>query len=235
MSAAVAIDYSALQDVREEAGHQHQQVQENMTGLANGSNTVFYVSKLPIVDYGYDDVVGATDIIVYDDGVAVTVNSIDANTGAVTLAAAPANGSVMKCTYRYSTVTDARVTGVRNEAIAYVQRRLNGVIDFSAWQTGEVPADIQTVVRLFAAALIMIRSYGSNTDNELVSKDGYKKLQAAKDLLKEYLTNIADDSGTTSPVSATVVSDGNLFRRNTDLTNNDYETNSTDEFFHGNN
>lgn len=233
--AAVDKDYSTLQDIREEAGHQHTQVQERMTGSANGSNAIFYVAKLPVVDHNYDDAVGVTDAIVYDDGVPVTISAIDADTGAITLESAPANGSVMKASYWYSTVTDTRVIGVRLEAIDWLQKRLNGVIDYTTWEPADVPPSLKTIVRLYAAALIMIRSYGSNTDNELVSKDGYKKLGAAKSLLTEYLESIADDSGTTTPVQATVKTDGNLFRRNTDLGNIDYGTNGTDEFFHKDN
>ena len=117
--AAVEKDYSTLQDIREEAGHQHQKVQESMVGSANGSNAIFYVAKLPLVDHNYDDAVGITDAIVYDDGVPVTISAINADTGAITLASAPANGSVMKASYWYSTVTDTRVTGVRLEAIKW--------------------------------------------------------------------------------------------------------------------
>jgi len=234
MAAAVK-DYSTLQDIREEAGHQHQKVQESMVGSANGSNAIFYVAKLPLVDHNYDDAVGITDAIVYDDGVPVTISGINADTGAITLASAPANGSVMKASYWYSTVTDTRVTGVRLEAIDWLQKKLVGVIDYTAWEPSDVPPSLKTIVRLFAAALIMIRSYGENTDSELVSKNGYKKLTQAKALLTDYLESIADNSGTTTPVQATVKSDGNLFRRNTDLTNNDFDTNGTDEFFHKDN
>lgn len=233
--AAEVKDYSTLQDIREEAGHQHQKVQESMVGSANGSNAIFYVAKLPLVDHNYDDAVGITDAIVYDDGVPVTISGINADTGAITLASAPANGSVMKASYWYSTVTDTRVTGVRLEAIDWLQKKLVGVIDYTAWEPSDVPPSLKTIVRLFAAALIMIRSYGENTDSELVSKNGYKKLTQAKALLTDYLESIADNSGTTTPVQATVKSDGNLFRRNTDLTNNDFDTNGTDEFFHKDN
>jgi hypothetical protein len=235
MSAAAAKDYSTLQDIREEAGHQHQKVQEKMTGLANGSNKAFYVSKLPIVDRNYDDSTGATDVVVYDDGVAVGVDTIDPATGAINVTSAPANGSIMKCTYSYSTVNDTRVEGVRDEAIDYVQGRLNGIIDYSAWTDVTLPKRIRLIVRLFAAALIMIRSYGSNTDNELVSKDGYKKMELAEGMMDKYLSDVSDDSTTATAVSATVKTDGNLFARNTNLTETLSEESSTEEFFHKDN
>lgn len=235
MSLAVAKDYSTLQDIREEAGHQHQKVQEGMTGLANGSNTEFYVSKLPLVDTNYDDAVGVTDVVVYDDGAVVTVSSIDASIGKITLQSAPASNSVMKCTYRYSSIPDTRIEAVRDEAIDYLKKALDGVIDYSNWQTADVPPSLKTFVRLFASALIMIRSYGENVDSELVSKSGYKKLGVAKSQLKEYLEAIADNSGTDTPVTATLATDGNLFRRNTDLDETYTESSSYDDFMHKDN
>lgn len=241
MAVAVAADYSTLQDIREEAGHQQQQVKVAVSGTVDGANTDFYVPKLPIVDRTYSDAVSAGDAILYVDDVPVTISSIDAATGRIRANVAPAIGTTVKATYDFSSISDTRVTAVRLEAITWLKRNLEGVIDYSVWETGVageaggVPEDLRMITRLFAAGLIMIRSYGENVDNELVSKNGYKKLAEAKKLMAEYLAAIMDNAGTTTPVTATVVSDGNLFKRDTDLDASYNESDSTEEFFHKDN
>lgn len=233
MSATVK-DYSSLQDIREEAGHQHINRLESLTGATNGSNTEFYVKRTYIVDTNYDDElnVGTSsgDVIVYDDDVAVEVSAIEANTGKVTLSSAPASDSVMLATYHHSVLSDAKVTKYRNEAISYIQRRLKGVLDYTTWDSADVPDEIKTYTRMYAAGLILIRDHGLNTDTELTSKDGYEKLKLVKAWLKGYIAELGDDADATAQVSVSTKSDGNLFKRKEDLSLYD-DTINPDNFF----
>lgn len=234
MALATDLDYSSLQDIREEAGHQHIVKTEIPSGLVNGSNTVFTVGRTYIVDRNYNDTIDVAtasgDVIVYDDEVAVSVSAVNAITGAITLTAAPVAASAMLVNYAYSVLSDIKVHKYRAEAIDYVHRKINGIIDFGAWQGADVPPLVHTVVRLFAGGLILVRDQGFNTDTEDSSKDGYKKIQSAKSLLQDYLDEISDAAGSTSRVSTVGVSDGNIFRRNPDLSSWNSCTDNTECF-----
>ena len=45
---------------------------------------------------------------------------------------------------------------------------------------------MRMITRLWAAGLLLARDYGYNTDVELSSKDGYKKIEEAKSLLEDF-------------------------------------------------
>ena len=233
MALAVDLDYSSLQDIREESGQQHLVRLENPSGLVNGSNTIFTVGRTYIVDRNYNDTIDvgvSGDVIVYDDNVAVSVASVDTTTGVITLTAAPVTASVIKISYAYSLLSDAAVTKYRNEAISWVQRKLSGIIDYTVWTDTTIPDEIKTIVRNYAAAWILIKDQGFNTDTENSSKDGYKRLTIAKDMLAEYLDEVSSASGSSVRVTVSSRSDGNLFYRNTDLTDYNESVGST-EFF----
>lgn len=234
MAAVTDKDYSSLQDIREEAGHQHLNKLEALSGLVNGSNTDYYVKRTYIVDSDYNDSLNVNttsgDVIVYVDDTAVNVSAIDPNTGKVSLTNAPANGATVLGTYYHSSINDVKVGKYRKEAISYVQRKINGIINFGAWTDIDVPPIVQTVVRIYAAGLILIRDQGLNTDNENTSKDGYKRLSTAKSLLTEYLDEVSDASGSSTRVTVSSRSDGNIFPRNRDLSTYNDSVGDTEHF-----
>lgn len=234
MAAVQNKDYSTLQDIREEAGHQHLNRLEELVGVKDGSNTLYTAKRTYIVDSNYNDsldvATASGDVIVYVNDVAVTVSAIDAVTGGITLASAPASGATVLGTYYHSLLSDAKVTKYRNEAIDYVQRKLSGIIDYSAWLDTTIPQSIVTVVRLYAAGLILIRDHGLNTDTENTSKDGYKKLSTAKSLLMDYLQEIENAAGSSARTQVKTRSDGNIFQRNTDLSTYDASVDTTERF-----
>ena len=227
-------DYSSLQDIREEAGHQHLNKLEALSGLANGANTDYYVKRTYIVDSDYNDVLNVDttsgDVIVYVNDVAVNVSAIDPNTGKVSLTNAPAEGATVLGTYYHSSINDIKVAKYRKEAISYVQRKINGIINFGAWTDVDVPPIVQTVVRIYSAGLILIRDQGLSADTENTSKDGYKRLSTAKSLLTEYLDEESNASGSTAKVSVSARSDGNIFRRNKDLSTYNDSVGDTEHF-----
>lgn len=230
-------DYSSLQDIREEAGHQHLNKLEALSGLANGSNTNYYAKRTYIVDSNYDDVLNVDtssgDVVVYVNDSAVEVSAIDANTGKISLANAPANGATVLGTYYHSSINDTKVAKYRKEAISYVQRKINGIINFGAWTDADVPPIVQTVVRIYAAGLILIRDQGLNADTENTSKDGYKRLSTAKSLLQEYIDEESGGNASTARVRTSARSDGNIFPRNRDLSTFNETTSTTEHFMRG--
>jgi len=237
MAAVTDKDYSSYQDIREESGHYHLVKFEELTGLANGSNTIYYAKNTFIVDRNYNDTidVGSVDgdFIAYVNDVAVQVNAVNVETGAITLASAPANGATVLGSYAKSALSDAKVDKYRKEAIDWAQRKLKGILDYTTWEDTDVPPTVKTFVRLYAGALILIRDYGLSADTEESSKDGYKKLASAKSILMDFINEIADASGSTARVVASGRSDGNLFARNTDLSTYNESVSQDDSFMRG--
>ncbi|MFQ6094709.1 MAG: hypothetical protein ACE5NN_01060 [Candidatus Bathyarchaeia archaeon] len=77
-------------------------VEEDVSSQADGTATVFTVSKTPISDRDMDGVADEpTHVTVYVDGSEVTVNAVDDSRGEVTLASAPPQGSRVIIEYRY--------------------------------------------------------------------------------------------------------------------------------------
>lgn len=237
MALAVDKDYASYQDIREEAGQQSVTKLESLTGVVNDSNAVFYVKRTYVVDRNYNDTLDvatvAGDVLVYDDNVAVEVSAIDPTTGAITLASAPASGSVMLATYAHSALSSDLVDKRRKEAIAWAKRKMTGVIDYTIFTDSDLPEELKTFTRLYAAALILIRDQGLNADTDETSKDGYKKLATAKKILMDYIEEIAGSAGSTARASVSTKSDGNLFARNTDLSSYNESVDTTDQFMRG--
>lgn len=223
MADALPVDYSSLQKIREEAGLHHLSKFETLTGVTDSSNKVFYAGRTYIVDRNYNDVIdtGAVDgdVIVYVDDVAVQVDAVNATTGAITLNGAPDASSVVMATYAHSVLSDTSLIDYRAEAIDFVQNAISGIIPFGEWQGTDVPPRIKSVVRIYAAGLILIQDQGFNTDTEDSSKDGYKRISSAKSMLDSYIENVSESAGSSARVTAVGISDGNIFPRNTDLTN----------------
>lgn len=191
--------YVTQQAIREEAGFQH--VEENgvLSGVVNGANKTFMTEHKPIVDSNYDDTVTTSDVVVYDDGTPVVVDSINATTGVVVLHAAPASESLMTILYHHSQMSDHYVDQKIDEATAIVHRALrsNGIatpFDSTDENQGVYYPNIQFIVTLYAAGMALTRDYGSSADTEETSKDGYKKMTTAKSELLSLIDALLIDT-----------------------------------------
>ncbi len=231
-----APDYVTLVGIRKEAGLHHEQKVQVLTGSADGSNKIFYAPRTFIVDRNYDDALNSDDVVVYVNNVAVTVEAVNGITGAITLVAAPANGATVKATYAYSVASDDEVEGYREEAQDWLNRKVKSYLDPTTLTEETFPKIWRAIVRLYAAGLMLIRDYGSSADTDLSSKDGYEKRKTAKAMLEDWVVDQMDDADTSTPVSTTVKTDGNIFARNDDLDGTTMSpTPDTDEFFHHDN
>lgn len=226
---AASTPYETLQAIREEAGHHHLKNRESPTGAINGVNATYFVANVYLADKNYDDAVTLADVIAYVNDVPVVVSSIDASTGQVTLAAAPAGGATVQISYAFTRLLPTAVEGVRNEAQGWIHRRVKGYVDILDLDT-DTQAVFKTITRLYAAGLLLIRDYGSSADSDLTSKDGYKKMKQAMDMLNEFMSDVTDDEDALSPVNVSSANDGNIYRRSTDL-DNDIDNISTDDEF----
>lgn len=229
------MSYATFKAIRRMAGVHSLKKNETPTGLVNGSNKAFNTQNFPLVDNNGDDITTATDVIVFVNDVLAAVDLIDSAAGVITLATAPPNGASIRVNYTYSTVDDSDVAAVRLEAEGWLNSRIAGKVDTSAngWTA---PPVFSTITVLWAAGLIQIRDYGSSADTDESSKDGYKKLKTAKEMLSDYLGDTVDDDDPDSlnAVVPTVATDGNIFRRDTDLTEHGCVT-ADEEFFHKDN
>lgn len=223
----------SLQSIREEAGLHHTKKGESPTGTVNGSNKQFVVARTFVVDRTYDDVLDADDVVFYVNGIPATVESVVSDSGLITMVTAPANGATVSVDYCYSVLSDVSVDNVRQEALAWLVSRVKSYIAYDDLTADDYPMIFNVALRMFAAGILLIRDYGSSADTDLTSKDGYKKIQTAKSMLDDWIVDISDDGSSTSPATGTMITDGNLFRRNTDLDGTMMEPYpDTDEFFH---
>lgn len=220
--------YATRQAIRKESGRQHRKSAERPSGQVNGSNKDFYVAKKYVVDRTDDDLLTPSDVVAYVNGSAVVVTAVDGDNGKITLSAAPTSVQVVTTDYQFSELSDADIDEVRLEAESWLTGRVKNYVDVTIFEgsapgadpfvAGNFPRTFSTIVKLYAAALILIRDYGSGADTDLTSKDGYKKLALAKSMLSDWLAEFIDDGGEgTRAPKPTMRSDGNIFRRSRDL------------------
>jgi hypothetical protein len=208
-----SLNYCPLQTIREEAGLQSAKNNDSPSGAIDGENKTFYVGNAPIVDRNYDDSTDGSDVLFYVNGSVVEVESIDPDTGRIDLAEAPAEGATLSVSYAFSNVSDTRVEEMRNEAQGWLNNRIKSYYNLNTLTAQNLPAEFRTFIRLYAGGLLLIRDHGSHADLEDTSKDGYKKLETARDLVKEFIADIMNDADTSTPVAPVVKTDGNIFNR----------------------
>ncbi len=220
--------YATRQAIRKESGRQHRKSAERPSGVVDGTNKDFYVAKKFVVDRNDDDLFNTSDVVAYVDGAAVPVDAVNADTGLITLHDAPTGSQVVTADYQFSELSDADIDEVRGEAEDWLTGRVKNYIDVTAftWHLpildpvvlDNFPKTFSTIVKLYAAALILIRDYGSGADTDLTSKDGYKKLGVAKSMLSDWLAEFIEDGGEGKRApKATVRTDGDIFHRNRNL------------------
>ena len=180
--------YTTLQDIYEDAGLATAGNAEVPAGEVDGTNKVFTTPNKPLVDSDYDDEVTIADVQVYVDGSPVPTTAVNAQYGNITLATAPAEGSIVTVDYRYSATNMIFVSKLRDEAEEFINNRMRLVDACVPYGQGsnEVPFTVRNLTRQLAAAWLLIREYGYNQDIEGTSKDGYKRLETVKLALEEF-------------------------------------------------
>jgi hypothetical protein len=222
--------YETEQAILDEAGLVHAVTGETLSGTANGSNKVFTTTYKRICDANDDDEVDSNDVTVYVNGTRVTVSSVDAAEGSITLLAAPANGAAITCDYFYTNVSSDYVCKAREEAEDWVNLEMTGVDPIP--YTNEVPATIRKITRYYAAGLLLLKDYGDRSDTEEQAKNGDQKIKKAEKWMARYVLLGGSTGLTTTDESVEVESDPALFTTY-DRQEGKYRYASDDEFMRG--
>lgn len=194
------MSYVTQQSIRENAGMLKRKNGETPSGSVNGTNAAFTTKLGPLVDGNNDGDIDEQDVIVYVNGVPVTVAGVDAPTHTITLSSAPPNGSKVTVDYWFSPLTDDYVDGKVREADSWVDLKLKSS---EAYRRGYIklpidptPGVLSTAAEMYGAGLILTRDYGSSPDTTLTSKDGYQKLKTARELIADFIEGALMDGRT---------------------------------------
>lgn len=155
----------------------------------NISDNKIFVTNTPLFGANDDGTVEPEEVLVRVAGVKVDVDSVDAENGIIILAAAPAADEKVEVYYRYATIEPDFVAIVRDDVKALIDTRVNGYDPCYPYTTEEVPTAIRGIMRIWAAALLLQREYGYNTDATDTSRDGLTKAKYAESLLDVYIAN----------------------------------------------
>jgi len=154
-------NYVTNQEVREQAGFQYKQRSESL-GDGDGVNKIFSSENNPIVDRNYSgSPVSVADVIVYVNGTAVTVSAIDADTGKLTLALAPADGTSITVDYDWSNIEFDVIENYVDEAHALVLASIQRAYSLPL---SETPDLLILIEKKLAAGLLLDKEYSVGGD-----------------------------------------------------------------------
>lgn len=175
--------WSKLQDIRETSGFQFKERGVSAdSGAVNGSNKDFIMEFFPLVDANEDDSVAVADVKAYVGGTEVTVASIVAASGKISLQIAPAQGTTVTFDYDWSSIDDTDVTEARQEAENHIEGYLS---DRYTLPPGETIPMLKNLAKRLAAAILLEKEYGT------AGGRGQEAKEKRKEIEKE-LVNIRD-------------------------------------------
>lgn len=218
------LHFETITNIRRDAGL-HRAVEAmtggsraNIVGNIDGVNKRFIIPDVPIVDMNNDDIVDINDMRAWVNGEEVEVEEVDEHKGVVTLVNAPKSNSELIIRYVTSQAPDDYIRDMREKVERWLVDCIKHVYDIDAVTArGVFPNEWANIVRLRTAGYIQIQDWGTNTDTDGTSKDGYKKLEMSKQLLDDWLEAIkkSDDNNVLLNAQVSVmVSDSNVFGRN---------------------
>lgn len=223
--------YGTKQAILEEAGFSHPVTGEVLSGLSNAANKVFTTERKPLADTDYDDRVTVTDVTAYVDGSPVTVASVNAKTGAITLQAAPATEAVVTADYRYCVMPDAYVEQVRQEAADMISDAFEQVgLDLA--DHAPATATLRKIERWYAAGALLLKDYGFQAETDQTSKDGDYKMKRAEGWIDKLVANAVMLSETSATGADTASSEHEPDVFSTwDATEKRYDPRKSEEYF----
>ncbi len=176
-------NYVSNQEVREQAGFQHKERAIALTGTVDGSNKVFNVpsNNLPIVDRDYDGGVDTAEVVVYGNGTSTAVAAVVADSGKITLVAAPPTGNTMTGDFDWSLLDNTVLGNYIDQAHALVLSKLHEVYSLPLSETPDV---VKLIEKKLAAGLILDKEYSVGGD-ETEDTRGRRWIKWAEEKLDE--------------------------------------------------
>lgn len=194
--------FSSLKDIRLDCGFYFEERQEAVYDVdrvepvaGDGSTTVFYTKHKPLVDVNDDGTVDEDDVVFYVNGTAVTVSSIDAVQGKITLAVAPANNASLSVDYAWTSVADTMVTTYQTWAYGIIVSVLSKVYVMDVADTdvnalfASSPAEsyLANLEVMLAGAKLLQVVYTEENDD--FHKQGLAKEKAAMSMISDIANN----------------------------------------------
>lgn len=190
-------NFVTLQEVREQAGFQFKERGESL-GTGNGSNTIFYTDRKPVVDNNYSGSVTIADLIVYVAGTSVTISAIVASNGKITLASAPGSDAAVTGDYDWSNLEDAFVQGYLDEAHNFILSALSKSHTLTDLDS-DTPVILELIEKKLAAGYLLDKEYSAGGD-ESDDTRGRRWIKWAEQKLQEIVDGklpLIDTAGNT--------------------------------------
>ena len=210
------INFTSLHEIRREAGLIQQTTDTRVAGAVDGVNQSFVVNQLPIIDRNNDDEVTQADVMAFVDDLPVIVQQVEPATGVVVLASAPETGSRVSIAYEFSAAHDTEIIKRRSSAQSWLRRMVKAYYNLSLVTADNFPDAWEDAVRLRAAGMLQISDWGTNQDTDGSSKDGYKKIELATQLINEWIENQTGsdpEDPNAKNTSSSFTSDGDMVGR----------------------
>jgi len=190
--------FSSLKKIREDSGFLFREKQASVYDvnrdqpiLGDGNNTVFYTGHSPIVDTNDDEAIDDDDVVVYVNGVAVTVTTVDATQGKLTLAAAPANDAVVTVDYAWSSINDNTVLLYQTWAYGKIVAALGRVYVMDVASSAVNPNFADSTAAAYLESLEVALAGGKllqityTEENDGFNKEGVRKEKLANAMLDD--------------------------------------------------
>jgi len=199
--------FSSLQFVRTKAGLQMVGRAESLYSVlrdepvqGDGSTTAFYTEHAPLVDLNDSGTVTIADVTVFVNGTSVTISSIDATQGKITLSAAPANGADLTVIYAWSPADDSDVTIARAAGNGVVNSYLTKIYSTPVETvntnfTGSPAEAILKEIEALISASFLLDGRQTEDNNVIDGSDLYKKGIEYLEKITERKLSLIDTTG----------------------------------------
>lgn len=174
--------YESILRILQEAGFLFSVRDENAE-VVNGNITIANPNLVAKNCEGDKIEATADDVAVYYNGEKLGVKEVRAEEGVIVLEDCPEDTQNVSVFYKYTNVELDFVKVVRDDVENAIKTKLQSLGSCSRLKSTEIVNQLRMITRFWAAGSLLAREYGYNTDSEQTSKDGYRKMQEAKEML----------------------------------------------------
>ena len=193
----------SLQDIRDASGLQKRVNNGSLVGNLDGQNKTFYLERGNIVEDDHSDEPSIASVNVRVNDKPASIARLDAKTGLVVLANAPAASSKISASYFYSGFSKDRLEVYRQGAISSVFRRVQH-LDYTR-DTAQKEFDLKGLMIVHAVGYIFINEQGISTRNRSDTiEDGQSKIEFVDKQLDKFIATRQETASGEEPESVVV-------------------------------